>query len=289
MWSVSRSKHFIFFLTFLLLSSTCLKPVSARDRVERYEFNEHEMKIFNGALSKVFEGTDLEEIVEVELEVDNSSFMTEFLLADGSTVMAEVNARPGEEVIPVTLIETVNGKEERSEYLADIEEATEELEIKGDVTDISTGETFLFNTNDNQKVNTMRTTVPAGISMTLAAIYALAAIFFIVLESVVYVSVQKAQREKTAEHFVALRGNTDLYIGRKLTAKQAYARAKAGGDTWSVTKAKAKNVAREANLKGNPYSEVNKSNGKPKKGSYYHWHPYQKKPAMHAFYGGPVK
>ncbi|WP_283107558.1 hypothetical protein [Bacillus cabrialesii] len=29
-------------------------------------------------------------------------------------------------------------------------------------------------------------------------------------------------------------------------------------------------------------------NGKPKKGYYYHWHPYKRTPKAHSFYESPV-
>ncbi|MCJ7841602.1 hypothetical protein MUB24_11985 [Lederbergia sp. NSJ-179] len=47
MWSVSKSKWFVVFLSFILFSSICLKPVLAADKAERYEFSEQEMKVFN--------------------------------------------------------------------------------------------------------------------------------------------------------------------------------------------------------------------------------------------------
>lgn len=57
-------------------------------------------------------------------------------------------------------------------------------------------------------------------------------------------------------------------------------------NTWFIL---FKKVAAGANTNGSPINEVDQYNGKPKKGYYYHWHPYKRTPKAHAFYGNPVK
>ncbi|MED3888791.1 hypothetical protein P4601_02365 [Peribacillus frigoritolerans] len=80
-----------------------------------------------------------------------------------------------------------------------------------------------------------------------------------------------------------------VYIGKGLSKSQAVARIKSKNDTWSTSSNQAKGVASSANKNGKPINEVDKLNGKPKKGYYWHWHPYKRVPKAHAFYGGPVK
>lgn len=58
---------------------------------------------------------------------------------------------------------------------------------------------------------------------------------------------------------------------------------------YIFSKNQAKKVAAGANTNGSPINEVDQYNGKPKKGYYYHWHPYKRTPKAHAFYGNPVK
>ena len=59
----------------------------------------------------------------------------------------------------------------------------------------------------------------------------------------------------------------------------------AGKDVWSRTKADGKKSAQGANMKGEPIYEIDKINSKPKKGYYYHWHPYKRSPKAHSFVG----
>ena len=59
----------------------------------------------------------------------------------------------------------------------------------------------------------------------------------------------------------------------------------AGKDVWSRTKADGKKSAQGANMKGEPIYEIDKINGKPKKGYYYHWHTYKRSPKAHSFVG----
>ena len=67
----------------------------------------------------------------------------------------------------------------------------------------------------------------------------------------------------------------------KTELKASHHQKKQSQDEWSVSKTQAKAVAKGANPHGTPFHEIDKD----KKGKYYHWHPYRKKPNMHSFYG----
>lgn len=103
-----------------------------------------------------------------------------------------------------------------------------------------------------------------------------------------YVIATQVKKNKNYTHFAATVQSGGVYIGKGLSKSEAVARIKTSKDTWSTSSNQAKGFAASANPNGKPINEVDTYNGKPKKGYYYHWHPYKRTPKAHAFYGGPV-
>ncbi len=59
-------------------------------------------------------------------------------------------------------------------------------------------------------------------------------------------------------------------------------------DVWSKSKELARQVAAGANKSGKPIHEIDRFRGEPKKGYYWHWHPANRTPKSHSFYGIPA-
>ncbi|GAE95353.1 hypothetical protein JCM21714_4579 [Gracilibacillus boraciitolerans JCM 21714] len=161
-------------------------------------------------------------------------------------------------------------------------------EFEATIEDVETGEEFSFDSEEG--VASFVFLIPLGIVMTPAV---LTALFhtgaMIIVGGAAYVVATHANRSKNYSHFAAVVKSGSVYHGGGLSKTKAVARIKSGKDTWSVSSNQAKGVAASANPSGQPINEVDKLNGKPKKGYYYHWHPYKRTPKAHAFYGNPVK
>ncbi|OXX84558.1 hypothetical protein AVM15_03670 [Paraclostridium benzoelyticum] len=59
-------------------------------------------------------------------------------------------------------------------------------------------------------------------------------------------------------------------------------------DVWFKSKESARKVAAGANKSGKPIHEIDKVNGRPKKGYYWHWHAANRIPKAHSLYGIPA-
>ncbi|HLS23656.1 MAG TPA: SAR2788 family putative toxin [Pseudogracilibacillus sp.] len=152
-------------------------------------------------------------------------------------------------------------------------------------------------TGDEHTYNSTKATaliapaIPLGIAISASLFSALAkTAAVIVVAGAAYIvaseaipKVNKNKKKKQYNHFAAVisKSNGKLYIGKGLSTSAAITRAKKSQDVWSVSKTQAKAVAKGANPHGTPFHEIDKD----KKGKYYHWHPYRKKPNMHSFYG----
>lgn len=226
------------------------------------------------------EYTDEEIIMEASLDTDEQETIETELLIDYD------NSETSVTVIEVT----EEGIEEKITYSLNIEELDEENQI-ATFTNEETGEEFYY--DSNLGYTSFAISVPLGIAITTTLLAALAKTgATIVLAGVTYVVFSKAASKvnrKKYNHFRAHRKDGKLYLGSAFKNDTAAINwARSGKDTWSISSNQAKKVAKGANLSGSPYREIDRKNGKPRPGRFWHWHPYKKKPNMHAFYGNPA-
>ncbi|MFD6438538.1 SAR2788 family putative toxin [Peribacillus sp. NPDC060186] len=240
-----------------------------------------------------------DELSEENISVENFEITTDELVletslenAEGQTTKVTVEVEPGADHITL-FTEELNetGDKVLKEYTANIEDIKYEEEneaLEAVIEDVETGEIFNYNSEDG--VPSLVFLIPIGLAMSPAV---LTALFhtgaMIIVGGTAFVIATQANKSKSYYHFAASVKKGGVYIGKGLSKSQAVARIKSKNDTWSTSSNQAKGVASSANKNGKPINEVDKLNGKPKKGYYWHWHPYKRTPKAHAFYGGPVK
>lgn len=136
--------------------------------------------------------------------------------------------------------------------------------VKGNFTDVETGETYDLDSTEGQASFVFL--IPVGIVMTEAALTALYATgAMIIVGGAAYVGANKAKKSKKYNHFKATVKGGSVYIGAGLSRSKAVAWFKKGKDLYSVSSNQAKAVAAATNNSGKPYNEVDRKNGKPKK------------------------
>ncbi len=240
-----------------------------------------------------------DELSEENISVENFEISTDELVletslenAEGQTSKVTVEVEPGAEHISL-FTEELNetGDKVLKEYKAnikDIKYGAENEALEAIIEDVETGK--LFNYNSEEGVPSLAFLIPIGLAMSPAV---LTALFhtgaMIIVSGTAFVIATQANKSKSYYHFAATVKKGGVYIGKGLSKSKAVARIKSKNDTWSTSSNQAKGVASSANKNGKPINEVDKLNGKPKKGYYWHWHPYKRTPKAHAFYGGPVK
>lgn len=233
---------------------------------------------------------NFEDGFDTEVELEN---------ADGEVGSLKLSIEPGAESIPITVTE-FNGETEK--YSIKVNATEENVKEETDVLDedVTEEDYQLIYLDENQnevfesdsqeaKASILPLAIPLGLVITPAVMNALfQAGGIIIVSGVAHVIETKAKKNKNYSYFQAQLSNGGLYIGKGISKGSAVSRLKSGKDIWSSTKSRAKSVAAGANLSGSPIHEVDQYKGKPKKGRYYHWHPYKRAPKCHAFYGSPV-
>lgn len=228
-----------------------------------------------------------EDQIETEVELEN---------VDGDLASLKLSIEPGAESFPVTVTE-FDGKvtnyevkfeaEAESDLLNEDSIIDEEYELL--YLNEHQEEVFEF---DPQKAEAsiLPIAIPIGLAITPAVMNALVqAGGIIIVSGVAHVIETKAKKNKNYSYFQATLSGGGLYVGKGISKGEAVTRLKRGKDIWATTKSNAKSVASGANLSGQPIHEVDKYDGAPKKGRYYHYHPYKRTPKCHAFYGSPVR
>lgn len=176
------------------------------------------------------------------------------------------------------------------EYSVKILEANEEF-ISAVFIDKYTGKKYQYHSNNIEGSASIAPAIPIGIYISGAVLSHLFSIgAAIVLSGATLVLFNKAKRSKKFNHFKATIHNGKLYVGSGMGYNAAVKWSKKGKnhDTWSTSKDNAKKVAKGVGNGKKPVGpEIDKKNGKPKKGYFYHYHPYNRKPNVHAFYGLP--
>ncbi|MEY8192392.1 SAR2788 family putative toxin [Peribacillus simplex] len=183
-----------------------------------------------------------------------------------------------------------NGNEQVKEYEVILESATEDG-IIGSFIDISTDEKYDFNTTELQA--SFAFLIPVGIIIGEALLAHLISIgLAVTISGVTYIAASEfLKRNKTKNHYKAVRRDSGLFIGDGLSKAKAVSRLKGGNDTWSTSQSNAKTIAKEASKIGKVTSAEIDKHGK---GKHYHYHPISSikngssvRMSAHAFYGAP--
>lgn len=257
-------------------------------------------------LNQIVDENDLKESLEEELEnenvkieevdfsssedlviIDAKSDVDESHIDEFGQLQARFEIEPGSDNFSVFVVEEIDEVTYEKEYQIQLSELSDES-MTGKAVDVESGE--IFNLDSSEGTASLAFVIPAGITMTkavLSALYTTGAM--IIAGGAAYVVATKAKKSKKYNHFKAIRKNGSVYVGGGLSRSKAISRMKSKKDVYSISKNQAKLVAAGANKNGQPIHEVDRKNGKPKKGYYYHWHPYKRTPKAHSFYGNPVK
>lgn len=240
---------------------------------------------------------NFEDRFETKVELEN---------ADGEVGSLELSIEPGAESIPITVKEfngeienysiKINATEEPDVLDEDVteesgvlDEGVTEEDYELIYLDENQNEVFESNSQDAKASILPLLAIPLGLVITPAVMNALfQAGGIIIVSGVAHVLETKAKKSKKYSYFQAKLSGGGLYVGKGISKGSAVSRLKSGKEIWATTKSSAKSAAAGANLSGAPIHEVDQLNKKPRKGRYYHWHPYKRTPKCHAFYGNPV-
>lgn len=227
-----------------------------------------------------------EDQIETEVELEN---------VDGELASLKLSIEPGAESFPVT----VTGFDgEVTNYEVKFEAEAESELLDGNAADedyellyLNEDQEEVFESDPQEaEASILPIAIPIGLAITPAVMNALVqAGGIIIVSGVAHVIETKAKKSKKYSFFQAALSGGGLYVGKGISKGEAVTRLKRGKDIWATTKSNAKAVASGANLSGKPIHEVDKYDGEPKKGRYYHYHPFNRTPKCHAFYGSPVR
>lgn len=224
--------------------------------------------------------------IETEVELEN---------VDGELASLKLSIEPGAESFPVTVTEfdgevtnyEVKFEAEAESNLLDGNAADEDYELLY----LNEDQEEVFESDPQEaEASILPIAIPIGLAITPAVMNALVqAGGIIIVSGVAHVIETKAKKNKNYSYFQATLSGGGLYVGKGISKGDAVTRLKRGKDIWATTKSNAKTAASGANLSGQPIHEVDKYDGAPKKGRYYHYHPFNRTPKCHAFYGSPVR
>ncbi|KIL22540.1 hypothetical protein B4134_0196 [Bacillus safensis] len=289
MWLKVKSKIIILLVFFLVAS---LFP-NNHTKAEEIDNN---MIVDEEVVSEMLEDSLSEENISVDnFEISNDELVLDTSMndAEGNKVEATLNVEPGAGSFNLTTREFNEvGEEISNEYEIKINQFKDD-EFEATFEDVETEEIFTYNSEEGTA--SFAFLIPVGIAISpavMAALFHTGAV--IVVAGTGYVIATQANKhrsknKKKYNHFQAVIKNGGVYVGKGLSKSKAIARMKSKKDIWSISSNQAKGVAAGANRSGKPINEVDKYKNKPKKGHYYHWHPYKRTPKAHSFYGGPVK
>jgi hypothetical protein len=94
-------------------------------------------------------------------------------------------------------------------------------------------------------------------------------------------AVAKIASQNVYQHYMATTGPNDLFIGPAISYQDAIQRARVGGDVWSQTMDGARSIAFSV-WNSVPVGPEIDGAGSPK---YMHFHPANRRPNSHLFYG----
>ncbi|EDH3593776.1 hypothetical protein GCV60_10560 [Listeria monocytogenes] len=269
-------------LTLILLSGYTIPIVQA-------ETLESELAIQEEQITEALEEENLElvesefnpekETYEIQAENENGELVTLELELGATEIAAEVESVDGE-------LENYHISFDENAYIDESSVDEEPLEIE--IIELSTGEVFEAEELEGEL---SAVAIPLGIPIVWSALLALIKACLVVIASgmtfiaakSVATSILKNKKKKN-HYYARIKGGV-LYIGPGATEAQALAWLRKGQSTWSTSKNLAKTIVGKI-AKGTPINEIDKQNGKPKKGYYWHYHSANRKPkGHHAFYG----
>ncbi len=194
-----------------------------------------------------------------------------------------------------TVTDVIDGHKASTTFLVDIQTMTEDG-VVFDLVNPKTGETLHY--DSDQPIQSLVWVIPIALgAIGLGTILKWIAVgTAIVIGTVLFVAAAKAvsnimtayraeQASKRRDFYPAMRQGNKVFIDPiGMTDAQATKRGKAGQDVWAVTSARAKTLC---NWVRSPAvgPEVH---GKTGSGFLYHYHPYNRSPGTHCFYGGPL-
>lgn len=206
----------------------------------------------------------------------------------------DLNLDPGTARGIYTVSDEINGEETTTQFVVDIDTSTQERTVFT-LTDVATGETHHHDSAvPGESVAFAIPVAFAAISLG-TALYYLAIGAAIVVAGVLLLEAAKAvdriikennrrSASKKRSYYTAVRSGSKVYINPNgLTRSQALSRGRTGGDVWSLSRTLAKGLAKDLNPSRIPI-------GPEKHGSGYlwHFHPGNRTPNMHSFYGSPA-
>lgn len=287
--------------TSALVMSALVAPAANADE----EPGERATVAQSSALQAKYQGVAPEKIVEdgledeglavEEVEVGLGGIDVEAAATDpGSDYAFDLELAPGKSYGTVKITDRVDGELVTANYNISIQESTVDSAVFT-LTDPRTNQTYTY---DSSKANTsVAFVIPiafAAVSLS-TALYYLAIGAAIVIGGVLALEAAKAVSKIIAEnnrrsssqkrdYYTAVLSGSKVFISPTgLTSLQAQNRGRAGGDVWAISRDKAKSLAKLVNPSGAPV-------GAEKHGAGYlwHFHPYNRTPKMHSFYGGPA-
>jgi len=157
--------------------------------------------------------------------------------------------------------------------------------------DLETGE--VYDSSEFEGSYSATASVPEGIDLSNEALKLLLMAGLVILSGgLTFIDGSKAipkitnNKNKKNHYYAHVVGK--VYIGKGCTETQAVSRLNSGKSTWSISSNQAKTLVSKM-AKGTPINEVDKINGKPKPGYYWHWHSATRLPkGHHAFYGNAI-
>ena len=236
-----------------------------------------------GALAAALADENLD-LRDLSVESDGFSLTTASELGDGSNLVTEAVVDTTSNTLTLNF-SSDNPDVDGSSLVIEIQKATTS-EREFTAIDPETSEEVQYDSNDGEFA-----VLPVVIALGLvgiadAILYALLlTVAVVVVAGVLYYAAAKAieaiKKGSQFNHFRALRSGSQLLIGTCMSLNEAIYWGRGAKDTWSTTQAGAYAVAAGVSNKPAVGPEIDAS-GSPK---YYHYHPYSRIVAMHAFYG----
>jgi hypothetical protein len=255
-------------------------PVSPADsKPEGLVLADFDVAEFESALAG--EGIDLgsAEISTDELAIEGTS-----QLGSGEDVTTEAKLDP-QTSTAVIEYQSEDPELDGTTHRIDINELNED-KTDFTVTDTATGESERYTGTEGAF-----SAIPLVLGIPIAVSF-LEALFFatavVTVAGVTYVAATEAieairDRGSEYQHFRALRQPGGLFIGDGMTYGAAIGWGRMSKDTWSRSQRGAQAIA--FGIKN--FRPVGPEIDKGGSGKYWHYHPANRTPNMHAFYGGP--
>ncbi|TFD49847.1 hypothetical protein E3T55_10485 [Cryobacterium frigoriphilum] len=238
-----------------------------------------------------------EEELQIALEDEGISLSDLEATADEISVETTSDLGSGEIVRSTTTLslEDNNGlfslTSENAAYSASYSMEIQEMSdsaVAFTMTDLETGESESY--ADDVGYASVVPVLVLGIPIALEVLKALVvSTGVVILAGVTWIAATSAidaltKKGSTHQHFRALIFNGKLVLGSGMTLNSAVTWGRGGSNTWSRTQAGAQAVAKGVKNGLTPVGPERDAGGR---GKFAHYHPSNRSPAMHAFFGMP--